>query len=464
MAAGSPDRDQGGRLGRGSRALRALVASAVILAASVALATGLWGEGTLAPFYLGIGFSFLTAFMAAATAPVAVQKEQRARTRTPDPVAVLIVSNGHGEDAVGMALADELQPRARITAFPLVGTGGAYHGVPVLEPRRPMPSGGFALRGSWRRLWADLRAGTVAHWLAQRATLRAQRGRHDLVVAIGDVYCLQMAALVRAPIVFIATAKSEYNEPHRWLERLLIRRHATLVFTRDLVTADVLRRAGLPAEYVGNPLMDTIGITGSGPAPGGTRTTVTILPGSRTDAYENLRPLLHLCEEVASRVGAAFVCALAPGLDVTRVRAAANALGWQTTDDELRHDGVTVHLTRAFAEAVQAADIVVGLAGTANEQAAGLGKPVVTFIGPGSQVTRPFVALQKRLLGDALVAAQDWREAAGAVVRLLQDSSERARRGTAGRERMGQPGAVRRIAQTILQWLRRPNPQDQHSV
>jgi uncharacterized protein (TIGR03492 family) len=402
--------------------------------------------------------------MAAVAAPVAVPQEERVRTRAPDPVAVLIVSNGHGEDAVGMALADELQPRARITVFPLVGTGGTYHGVPMLEPRRPMPSGGFALRGGWRRLLADLRAGTVAHWLAQRATLRAQRGRHDLVVAIGDVYCLQMAALVRAPIVFIATAKSEYNEPHRWLERRLIRRHARIVFTRDLLTADVLRRAGLPAEFVGNPLMDTIGITGPGRAPGGgSRPTVTILPGSRTDAYENLRPLLHLCEGVASRVGVVFFCALAPGLDVARVRAAANALGWKTTDDDLRHDRVTVHLTRAFAEAVQAADVVVGLAGTANEQAAGLGKPVVTFIGPGSQVTRPFVALQKRLLGNALVAARDWQEAVGQVVRLLQDPPERARRGTAGRERMGQPGAVRKIALAVLQWLGRPNPRRQRS-
>jgi uncharacterized protein (TIGR03492 family) len=410
-----------------------------------------------------MGFSFLTALMAAVAAPVAVLKEERVRTRAPDPVAVLIVSNGHGEDSVGMALADELQPRARITVFPLVGSGAPYHGVPLLEPRRPMPSGGFALRGAWRRLWADLRAGTVAHWLAQRATLRAQRGRHDLVVAIGDVYCLQMAALVRAPIVFIATAKSEYNEPHRWLERRLIRRHARIVFTRDLVTADVLRRAGLPAEYVGNPLMDTIGITGPGRAPDSTRPTVTILPGSRTDAYENLRPLLRLCEGVASHVGVAFVCALAPGLDVARVRGVANALGWKTTDDDLRHDRVAVHLTRAFAEAVQAADVVVGLAGTANEQAAGLGKPVVTFIGPGSQVTRPFVALQKRLLGDALVAARDWQEAVGEVVRLLQDPSERARRGTAGRERMGQPGAVRKIALVILQWLGRPNPRRQRS-
>jgi hypothetical protein len=50
---------------------------------------------------------------------------------------------------------------------------------------------------------------------------------------------------------------------------------------------------------------------------------VTILPGSRADAYDNLRPLLQLCEAVARRMPANFLCALAPGIDIDRVRADA---------------------------------------------------------------------------------------------------------------------------------------------
>ncbi len=160
--------------------------------------------------------------------------------------SLLIVSNGHGEDAVGMALAAELGSLASVVAFPLVGAGSAYHGVLLLEPRRAIPSGGFGLRGSWHALWADLRSGDISHWWAQRATVRRQWEQHRLVVAIGDVYCVQMAALAGHPIVFIPTAKSEYYEPHRWLERLIIRRQAAIVFTRDQATADALRHAGLP--------------------------------------------------------------------------------------------------------------------------------------------------------------------------------------------------------------------------
>jgi len=373
-----------------------------------------------------------------------------ARTR----LSVLIVSNGHGEDAVGMTLARELAPSVPAVAFPLVGTGTAYGGIVMLEPRRPLPSGGFGLRGSWRALWADVRSGALAHWLAQRATLRGQRGRHDLVIAIGDVYCLRMAALAGAPSVFVATAKSEYNEPHRRLERMVIRRSARTVFTRDQVTADALKRAGLPAIYAGNPLMDTIGSAEPTAPVGGSKPTVTILPGSRADVYGNLQPLLRLCETVAGRMAANFLCALAPGVDLDRVKAGARGMGWQATEQALWRDGVTVQLTRAFGEAIRAADVVVGLAGTANEQAAGLGKPVVTFAGPGAQVTPQFVKLQQRLLGEALVAARDWEAAAEVVVRLLRDPGERAARGAAGRQRMGEAGAVTRIAKTILDLLK----------
>jgi uncharacterized protein (TIGR03492 family) len=428
-------------------------ASAAVLAAYVALMTHQLFESTILTVHLGTGFWFLIAIMAAFSAPGPALAEEPARTQAREPGGVLIVSNGHGEDAVGLGIANELQGQGRIVAFPLSGTGGAYHAVPLLDPRRSLPSGGFALRGSWRRLWADMSAGVAAHWLAQRATLRGQRGRHRLVVAIGDVYCLQMAALAGRPIVFIATAKSEYNEPHRWLERLIIRRRAAIVFTRDQSTADALRRAGLPAEYVGNPLMDTIGVSETPVAVDRAKLTVTILPGSRADAYDNLRPLLQVCEAVARRVPATFLCALAPGIDMGRVRADATRARWLADGDGLRRDAVVIKLTSAFGDAVQAADVVVGLAGTANEQAAGLGKAVVTFPGPGAQATRQFVKLQQRLLGDALVTTQTWEEAARAVVRLLTDPAERTARGTFGRQRMGSPGAIKKIAKKIVELL-----------
>ncbi|MGH2400803.1 MAG: lipid-A-disaccharide synthase-related protein, partial [bacterium] len=70
--------------------------------------------------------------------------------------SVLIVSNGHGEDAVGALLARRLRASGvTVFAYPLVGTGEAYADITRLDPRRAFPSGGFGFRGSWKMLAAD---------------------------------------------------------------------------------------------------------------------------------------------------------------------------------------------------------------------------------------------------------------------------------------------------------------------
>lgn len=363
---------------------------------------------------------------------------------------ILIVSNGYGEDAVGNALAHEMMARGvGVTAYPLVGVGHEYRGVPLLDPRRSLPSGGFSLRGSVTQVFADLRAGGWLLWRKQRETLRRHSGSYRAIVAIGDVFCLWMAARAGVTATFVATAKSERVEPHRWPERVLIRRKASMTYTRDRATAIALSNRGIQARYVGNPLMDTI-TNGGAQIKNPDRPTITLLPGSRGDAPNNLAILLRLCHEVGRARSVNVVCALARTVDDRSLREAAHHAGWRERDGNLERDAMRVSLTRAFGSAVNAADVVVGLAGTANEQAAGLGKPVVAFPVPGAQYTARFMRLQQRLLGDALVPTPDWQPAVLTVQRLLDDPADRARRGQIGRERMGEPGAVRVIAAAIL--------------
>lgn len=371
-------------------------------------------------------------------------------TRRP---SVLIVSNGYGEDAVGAALAAALGSVADVSAYPLVGFGERYEASRLLEPRRAFPSGGFALRAGWRHLLADLHKGAFRHWQAQRHTLARHRGRLQAVIAVGDVYCLWMAGRTGTPIAFVATAKSVYNEPYRAIERALIRRMAQVVFVRDLETASALLAKGIPAQYVGNPLMDTIELTGQPLPPIGRGPTVTLLPGSRTDAYANAPLLLRLAARAGKDASIRWLCVVAPTLEIAPIQDAARRQGWAVREETLQLGSIEIGLTRAFGEALHAADVVVGLAGTANEQAAGLGKPVVAFPGPGSQFTARFLALQGRLLGDALVATAGWEDASEAVIRLLAHPDERERRGQLGRARMGLPGAIATIAREVQNWL-----------
>ena len=56
----------------------------------------------------------------------------------------------------------------------------------------------------------------------------------------------------------------------------------------------------------------------------------------------------------------------------------------------------------AFADILQQSSLVIGMAGTAVEQAVGLGKPVIALPGNGPAFTYRFAEAQNRLLGDSV--------------------------------------------------------------
>ncbi len=370
---------------------------------------------------------------------------------------LLIVSNGYAED-LEVAQVIQALPRREVavTAYPLVGLGRAYpSGVSLLDPRREFPSGGFSVRAGWGALWSDLRSGWLAFWAAQRRTLRAQRGNVDLVVAAGDVYCLWMAAAAGGPTVYLALPKSEYIGSHTALEVWMIRRAASQVFTRDETTAAALRHRGIPAQYVGFTLMDTLVTAGETFGLPPERPVLTLLPGSKPAAFENVILLLRAAAAVPPAAAVSVLLAWAPNLsrDELRVRIEAGGGRW-TGPDRFRFDSIEAVVTNEhFADALARATVVLGMAGGAHEQAAGLGKPVITFPGTGPQVTARFLEEQKKLLGDALVVTANPEDAARAVVTLLADPAERKRLGQVGRERQGGPGGAARIAHYLLERL-----------
>lgn len=371
---------------------------------------------------------------------------------------VLFVSNGTGEDMIAARIAAALPDRfVTVAAYPLVGLGVYPPGFALLDPRRELPSAGFSLRSGWRGLPADLAAGLIGLWRAQCRTLRAQRGQWDLVVAVGDVYCLRMASLAAPRVAFVATAESVRIAPFGRVARQVMRRRALKIFARDPDSASFLAAHGLPAVAPGNVMMDlatpsgeTFGLAPDAPV-------VALLPGSRRDAPQNAVLLARAAAAIADRTREVwFLLAVAPTVSETILRERLRGLSYVkiSLDGGLTLGRARATLTRSFADAVARAWVILGMAGTAHEQAAGLGRPVVAFPGHSAQFGRAFLGMQHRLLGDALVPTRHWSEAAAAVVRLLHDPAERDRRGTAGRQRMGPPGGAQRIADALMELLR----------
>ncbi|HME82411.1 MAG TPA: lipid-A-disaccharide synthase-related protein [Candidatus Eremiobacteraceae bacterium] len=383
---------------------------------------------------------------------------------------VLLVSNGYGEMAIAGYLASAIAaraPEAIIEHFPMVGGAAAADAdaapARVVGPAARMPSGGLIAYWNVRNLVRDVGAGLLSLTARQFSFLRRQ-GSRDAIVAVGDVYCAA-ACLVfaRRPTVFVATAKSEYVASHSGLERAVARR-ARIVFARDAATAVALAADGVPARYAGNLMMDGVRVTGVDLREPPNSVNVAVLPGSRDDAPANaaaaIRRLVLVAHALAPASVHAFI-SLAPGMDRAPLLAACAGAGAVLTPTGAQSgviaSGAAGPLTigvisGAFGDMLSRSVMALGQAGTANEQAAGLGLPVIAS-SPGGDPARVgwYRMRQQRLLGDALLVLPDEDHAfARGVVSLLGDTSRMRAMGETGRARMGGPGGADAVAQAVL--------------
>lgn len=368
----------------------------------------------------------------------------------------LFVSNGHGETAIAARIARDVIAAAPATAgldlFSAVGLGAGAEPLAIVGPRRRMPSGGLVAMGNVRAFARDLGAGFASLFFEQLAFLRTVRDRYDLVVAVGDAYALGLAFLTGLPAVYVGTAKSVYVAPYGPFERTLLRR-ALRVFVRDEPTALRLRAEGVDAEAPGNVIVDLAGAA-AGDVAG---SSLGLLPGSREDAYANGLRLARIARALGARTGGALL-SIAPTLEPARFARELASDGWHVesaSDSECpfvaRSRDVELRGWRGdFGALLARCAVVVGQAGTANEQAAARGIPVIAL---DESATGWYRMRQRRLLGDALAFVPvEPAAAAAAIATLLGDPARRAAMSRAGIERMGPPGGSAAIARAIVEF------------
>jgi uncharacterized protein (TIGR03492 family) len=297
---------------------------------------------------------------------------------------LLVLSNGHGEDAIALRIIEQLQsqPQApKIVALPLVGMGHAYtHGnIPIIGPMQQMPSGGFIYMDG-RQLWQDIQGGLLKLTLAQYQVIRQWGKTGGKILAVGDIVPLLFAWSSGAEYAFVGTAKSEYylrdedgwlpqtSRLERWLggvyapwdRWLMSRPRCKAVFPRDSLTTEVLKKWSIPAFDLGNPMMD--GIKGKRKKEKGKNynsklalenrkgfkvqnnvLTILLLPGSRMpEAQRNWQTILEAVKEVVatfyresfstkyaiSTQSVRFLAAIAPALPLAPFETALVDGGW----------------------------------------------------------------------------------------------------------------------------------------
>ena len=372
---------------------------------------------------------------------------------------ILFIANGHGETAIAARIArdvlanDDAGSPSACDLFPLVGTGGGAGSVPLVGPRRAMPSGGLVAMGNVRAFASDLRAGFLGLLGAQLRFLRDVRERYDVVVAVGDAYALALSLRVGPRPIFVGTAKSVYVAPYGPFERTLLRR-AAAIFVRDEPTAQLLRRQGVAARAPGNVIVDLVRVDPT--VTGGA--WLGLLPGSRVAAYGDAVRLARVVRALGSRrPGTRGKLSIAPTLASERFGRELAADGWIVAEGApgafvARAGETELHAWTGELGGLLAGSVaVLGQAGTANEQAAACGIPVVALDDAAHGSGAWYRMRQRRLLGDGLLLLPtDPRVAAGKLAELLENPARLAKMGAAGRARMGPGGGSAAIAAAIL--------------
>jgi uncharacterized protein (TIGR03492 family) len=380
---------------------------------------------------------------------------------------ILLLSNGHGEDLSGALLAQELQRQGHnVQALPLVGLGSAYQkaGVPLLGRSHEFSTGGIGYTSLRGRL-TEIAQGQVLYLLRRLIRLMRHRRRFDLILVVGDVIPVIAAWLSQRPVATYLVAYSSYYEGTLRLPwpcaALLKSQRFKAVYSRDQRTAeDLSGQLQRPVSFLGNPFMDSV-LTAAAPPPSSTP-RVGLLPGSRRPELEqNLQLLLRLIELLPSTVRCNVDLALVPSLDDNSLRQLSERCGWHWENGVLEREGArAINVRRGSRAVLQHSDLVIGMAGTAIEQAVGLAKPVLQVPGQGPQFTAAFAEAQRRLLGPTVFCADGEsgsREALERTAELAMALLERARRDPGlqrqcreeAKWRLGEAGGGLRMATAI---------------
>jgi uncharacterized protein (TIGR03492 family) len=427
---------------------------------------------------------------------------------------LLVLSNGHGEDAIAVRIIEQLQHHSKapaIAVLPLVGTGYAYtqKDIPTIGRVQQMPSGGFIYMDG-RQLWQDVKGGLLQLTLEQYKIVRKWGETGGKILAVGDIVPLLFAWLSGAEYAFVGTARSEYyirdedgwlpqtSRLERWmgsvyspLDRwLMARSRCKAVFPRDSLTTKILQQWSIRAFDLGNPMMDgmedndQLPVTSDQKAEGRRQKyllTILLLPGSRMpEAERNWQTILTAVAGVVSRfyvenfssrlpikTHLMFLGAIAPALKIDPFSESLIDKSWHPQSSEsieipiadpdalifTQNNATLVLSQNAYWDCLLGADLAIAMAGTATEQFVGLGKPVITIPGKGPQFTYAFAEAQSRLLGCSVVLVKEPQQVANTVQSLLQDPDRWQQCDENGRRRMGTSGAAARIAQCLMeQW------------
>ena len=157
---------------------------------------------------------------------------------------------------------------------------------------------------------------------------------------------------------------------------------------------------------------------------------VGILPGSRDEVVGNIQQVLCVIEQLELLKERRFIMALSPNVTYEKLHQAVQSCAW-TIDRQgegyvfqYTRRKVFVEVSYSFMDVLHQSSMVIGLAGTANEQAMFAKRPLISFIGTGPQSTKQRFVEQHQLIDGAttyLINSKDSHEISKQISTILND-------------------------------------------
>ena len=398
--------------------------------------------------------------------------------------SLLIISNGHGEDVIASLIIKELillRKFNNIEVMPLVGDGKIFdelvsQNITKIGFQKVLPSGGFSNQ-SLKGFWNDFKEGMLIYLVKNWLEL-IRKPKDYQILAIGDLLPLFYAWSSQCNFGFIGTPKSDYtwmsgpgnsisdfyhklkgSEWDPW-EMFIMKSHlCKFVIVRDEITSRNLNNKKIDAKFLGNPMMDFLQENRLEKNIIDNYMKVILLIGSRfPEAYYNLNTYLNYLNDFYFSRKCLILIPLSANANLLEIEKqiiknqfvrnkSSFSIGEQSV--WLKNKMTLLLGKNQFNNWAYLAEVGLANAGTATEQICGLGIPALSVPDKGPQFTRSFAKRQQRLLGGSVSLCESKDIFHKKLMYLQENKRFRFRQGQIGKERMGAPGASKRIAKFI---------------
>jgi len=340
---------------------------------------------------------------------------------------ILILSNGHGEDLSGSLIAKQfVKGGYSVNALPIVGKGNHYEKekIKIIGKTKEFSTGGIGYNSFKGRI-IEIFGGEILYLLKRLYLTYKIRKKYDYFFVVGDIVPIFFAWICKKEFFTYLVAYSSHYEGKLklpWPSKFfLLSQKARKIYTRDSLTAnDLTFQLKKKVSFLGNPFMDKFF-----PRSREFNTSefsIGLFPGSRfPEIIDNFVLILEVLETLSDLryfQKIEFNFAIVNALSSLKIKEIFDKRRWlyleKTKEKHLlkfRYKSLEVNIYwNNFEKILLKSRCCISMAGTAAEQAIGLGKPVIQIEGKGPQFTKSFAEAQRRLLGKYVFCASNYKD------------------------------------------------------